>query len=54
LPPAFHPRVRHFNDADVRLDGAERVILSRDARLGQGVEEGGFADVGQADDAAFQ
>jgi hypothetical protein len=47
-------RVRHFDDADVRLDGAERVVLGGDAGLGQGVEEGGFADVGQADDAAFE
>ena len=30
------------------------VILSRNARLGQRVEQGAFADVGQADDAAFQ
>ncbi len=30
------------------------VILSRDARFGQGVEQGGFANVGQTHDAAFQ
>ena len=30
------------------------VILSRDARFGQGVEQGGLANVGQAHDAAFQ
>ena len=47
-------RVRHLDDADVRLDGAERIVGRVDAGLGQGVEEGGFADVGQADDAAFQ
>ncbi len=48
------PRIGHFDHADVRLDGAERVVLGRDAGLGQGVEEGGLADVGQADDAALE
>jgi hypothetical protein len=48
------PRVGQLDDADVRLDGAERVVLGRDAGLGQRVEEGGLADVGQAHDAAFQ
>ena len=47
-------RVRHLDDADVRLDRAERVVLGGDAGLGQRVEEGGLADVGQADDAAFE
>src|SRR5690606_34931443 len=41
-------------DADIGLDGAERVVLGRDARLGQGVEGGGLADIGQADDAALE
>jgi hypothetical protein len=31
-----------------------REVLGRDAGLGQGVEQGGFADVGQADDAAIE
>jgi hypothetical protein len=35
----------------VRVDGAERVVLGRDAGLREGVEQGLFADVGQADDA---
>src|SRR5690606_15792025 len=38
----------------VRLDGAEREVLRGDAGLGQGVEQGGLADVGQADDAAVE
>ena len=46
--------VRHFDDADIGLDGAERVVFRRDTRLGQRIEQGGFADIGQADDAAFQ
>ena len=48
------PRVGQLDDADVGLDGAERIVLGRDAGLGQRVEEGGLADVGQADDAAFE
>jgi hypothetical protein len=47
-------RIRHFDDADVRLDGAERIVLRRDAGLGQRVEQCGLADVGQTDDAAFE
>ena len=46
-------RIGHFDDAHVWLDGAKRVVLGRDASLCQRVEQGGFADVGQADDAAF-
>jgi hypothetical protein len=33
---------------------ASGIVLRRNARLGQGVEQGGFTDVGQADDAALQ
>ena len=47
-------RIGHFDDADVRFDGAERIIFSGDARFGQCIEECRFADVGQADDAAFE
>ena len=47
-------RIGHLDDADVRLDGAERIVLRRDAGLGERVEQGGLADVGQADDAALQ
>ena len=32
------------------LDGAERIVLGGDAGFGQGVEERGLADVGQARD----
>ena len=47
-------RIGHFDHADVGLDGAEGIVLGRDAGLGQRVEEGGLADVGQADDAALE
>ena len=30
------------------------IVLGGDAGLGEGVEKGGLADVGQADDAAFE
>ena len=45
---------QHLDHADIGLDGAERIVLGSDAGLGQGVEEGGLADVGQADDAALE
>ena len=38
--------VRHFDNARIGLDRAKGVILSRDARFGQGVEQGGFTNVG--------
>src|SRR5471032_1119327 len=47
-------RVRHGHDTAVGFDGAEGEVLRRDTGLGQGVEQGGFADVGQADDAAIE
>src|SRR5471030_1706622 len=47
-------RIGYFDNADVGFDGAERIILCGDAGFGERVEQGGFADVGQADDAAFE
>ena len=46
----LEPLVRHRNDADVRVDGAERVVVRRDARVRDGIEKRGFADIRQADD----
>ena len=49
------PRIGHGDIADIRLDGAERIIRRlRRRRLRQRVEEGRFADVRQTDDAAFE
>ena len=43
------------HDADVGVDGAERVVRSLGlAGAREGVEESGFAHVGQADDASFK
>ena len=47
-------KVRHFHHTHIGLDRAKRIVLSRNAGFGQGVEQGGFANVGQAHDAAFQ
>ena len=49
------PRIGHRHVADIGLDGAERIIggLGRGA-LRQRVEQGGLADIGQPDDAAFE
>ena len=46
----LEPLVRHGNDADVRVDGAERVVVRRNARVCDGIEKRGFADIRQADD----
>jgi hypothetical protein len=54
LGQGVEARIGHFDDADVGLDGAEGVVLGGDAGLGEGIEEGRFADVGQADDAALE
>ena len=54
LGERVEPRVGHLDDADVRLDRAEGIVLGRDAGLGEGVEQGGLADVRQADDAALR
>ena len=52
----FHQaRFGHGDLAHVRLDRAERIIRRlRRRRLGERVEEGRLADIGQADDAAFE
>jgi hypothetical protein len=46
--------IGHFDNADVGLDGAEGIVLGGDAGLGQGIEEGGLADVRQTDDTALE
>ena len=50
----FEACIGHRHDAAVRLDGAEGEVLCRDPGFGEGVEQGGLADVGQADDAAIE
>ena len=51
LGELLHPLVRYGDHADVRLDRRERVVRREHVVLGQRVEQGGLADVGQADDA---
>ena len=47
------PQVGNADVADVGLDGAEGIVRRLRRRgLGEGVEQGGLADVGQPDDAA--
>jgi hypothetical protein len=49
------PRIGHADLADIGLDRAERIIRRlRRLRLGQRIEQGGLADIGQSDDAAFE
>ena len=48
-------RIGHRDLADIRLDGAERIIRRlRGRRLGQRVEQRRLADIGQSDDTAFE
>ncbi len=55
LPQHFEPRVRHRHHADVRVDGAERIVgRFRLAAAGDGVEQRRFADVGETDDTSSQ
>src|SRR6185503_5723071 len=51
---ALQARVGHRHDADIGLDGAERVILGRNRGLGKRIEQRGLADVGQAHDTALE
>ena len=46
----LEPRIRHGYDTDVRVDGAERIIIRRDARVRNGVEQRGLAHIRQPDD----
>ena len=48
------PLVGDGDDADVGLDGAERVVLGLGLGAGERVEQGAFADVGQTDDSACE
>ena len=49
------PRIGNRDFADIRLDGAERIVSRlRRRRLGQRIEQRRFADIGQPDDTAFK
>ena len=49
------PRIGHRDLADIRLDGAERIVRRlRRRRLRQRVEQRRLADIGQSDDTAFE
>jgi len=47
-------RVRHGHQAGIGLDGAEGKVLGSDARLGQCIEQGRLAHVGETYDSAFE
>ena len=47
----LQPWIGHGHHAHVRLNGGERVIGGQDLVVGQGVEEGGLAHVGEPDNA---
>ena len=47
------PLVRHADHAYIGVDGAEGVIVRRHAGVGDGVEQGRFAHIGQTHDTKF-
>ena len=50
LGELVQPLVRHCYHAHVGVDGAERIVGALRAGVGDGVEQGGLADVRQPDD----
>src|SRR5205814_7536909 len=51
----LEPRVRHRDNADVRINGAEGIIGGFGLTgAGDRVEKGGFADVGETDDSGSE
>ena len=55
LPQHFQARVRHCHHADIRVDGAERIVgRFRLTAAGDGVEQRRLADVGETDDSSSQ
>ena len=46
--------IGHFNDADVRFNGAERIIFGSNAGFCKRIEDRRLADVGKAYDATLQ
>ncbi len=55
LGQRLQPPIGHRDFADIRLDGAERIIRRLRRRgFGQRIEERRLADIRQADDAAFE
>ncbi len=51
LGETLDPRIGDGHHSGVRLDRGERVVGGEDPGLGQCVEQGGLADVGETDDA---
>lgn len=47
-------RIGHRYDTGVRLNGTEGEVGRFNTRFGERIEQGGFADVGQTDDTAFE
>ena len=51
LPQPLQPLVRDRNHPHVGVDGAKGVVIRRNPGAGNGVEEGGLAHIGQANDS---
>ena len=53
LRQRHQPGVGDRHDADIGIDGTERIVLGRNGGARQGIEQRRFAHVGQADDTAL-
>ena len=51
LPQPLQPLIRDGDHTHVGVDGAEGVVIRRNPGAGNGVEEGGLAHIGQANDS---
>lgn len=50
LGKPIQPLVRHGHDAHIGVDGAERIVIRRDARVGDRIEQSGLAHIGKSHD----
>ena len=49
----FQPLIRYRYDSDVRVDGAECVVVGGNTGVGDGVEQSGLAHIRESDDSEF-
>src|SRR5437867_1313173 len=51
---AIEPRIRHLDHADVRFDGAKRIVLGRRAGGSERIEQRRLPDVGESHDSELE
>ena len=53
LAESLDARIRHRDHADIRVDGAERIVGGLGTGLGQGVKKRTFSDIRKSDNTEF-